>query len=205
MCGNTRLKGNLNTCHIPFVFISAKNCVEQMIRGYELGADDYITKPFDENILMVRINRLIQNRKLIKEKYLKQNFMIELGDKHFSRDEKLISAIRKILEDNLSDPDFNVTSLSAKLQISTTHLYRILKKSTGYTPVEFIRIVRLKSAFKMLNRNRINVTEVCYHSGFNNVSYFIKCFKDMFGVTPGHFRNKISNDVYDTVMYQNQI
>lgn len=200
-----RIKGDLNTCHIPFVFISAINCAEQMIRGYELGADDYIAKPFDENLLMVRINRLIQNRKRIKEKYRKQNFMIELGNRHFSRDEKLISAIRKILEDNLSDPDFNVTSLSAKLQISTTHLYRILKESTGYTPVEFIRVVRLKNAFRMLNRNKINVAEVCYHSGFNNVSYFIKCFKDMFGVTPGHFRNKISNDAYDTVMFQNQI
>ncbi len=200
-----KIKGNLNTCHIPFILISAKNCVEHMIRGYELGADDYITKPYDKNLLLVRINRLIQNRKRIREKYRKQNFMTELENNHFSRNEKFIAAIRNILEDNLSDPDFNVTSLSAKLRISTTQLYRILKDSTGYSPVEFIRIVRLKNAFKMLNRNRINVTEVCYHSGFNNVSYFIKCFKDMFGVTPGHFRNKISNDLYDSVIYQNKI
>ncbi len=197
-----KIKRNMNTCHIPFVFISAKNCVEQMIRGYELGADDYITKPFDERLLMVRINRLIQNRKRIREKYRKQSFMIELREKDIPKDEKFISAVRRVLEDNLSDPDFNVTSLSEKLQISTTQVYRTLKDMTGHTPVEFIRNVRLQNAFEMLSHDKISVTEVCYHSGFNNVSYFIKCFKYMFGATPGYFRNRINNDAYEGVMFQ---
>jgi YesN/AraC family two-component response regulator len=200
-----KIKGSLNTCHIPVVFLSGKNCVEQMIQGYELGADDFITKPFDNNLLLVQINRLIQNRALIKEKYRAQSFIVEPRKKNISKDEKFILAVRKVLEDNLADPDFNVTSLSEKLQISTTQVYRILKDLTGHTPVEFIRNVRLHNAFKMLNQDKISVTEVCYHSGFNNVSYFIKCFKYMFGVTPGYFRSKISNDVYDEVMYQNQI
>ncbi|WP_372949466.1 helix-turn-helix domain-containing protein [Mariniphaga sp.] len=200
-----KIKGNLSTCHIPFVFISAQNSVEQMIQGYELGADDYITKPFDEKLLMVRLNRLVQNRKRIREKYRKQSFVIEPREKDIPKDKKFISSVRKVLEDNLSDPDFNVASLSEKLNISTTQVYRILKNMTGHTPVEFIRNVRLQNAFDMLNQNKFSVTEVCYHSGFNNVSYFIKCFKYMFGVTPGHFRNKISNDIYDEVMCQNQI
>jgi AraC-like DNA-binding protein len=194
------MKRNINTCHIPFVFISAKNCIEQMIRGYELGADDYVTRPFDEKLLMVRINRLIQNRKRIREKYRKQSLMIELREKDIPKDDKFISAVRRVLEDNLSDPDFNVTSLSEKLQISTTQVYRTMKDMTGLTPVEFIRNVRLQNAFEMLSRDKISVSEVCYHSGFNNVSYFIKCFKYMFGATPGYFRNKISNDVFDEVM-----
>jgi len=200
-----KLKRNINTCHIPVVFISAKNCIEQMIRGYELGADDYVTKPFDEKLLMVRINRLIQNRKRIREKYRKQSFMIEPGEKKFPKDEKFISAIRRVLEDNLSDPDFNVTSLSEKLQISTTQVYRTMKDMTGQTPVEFIRNMRLKNAFEMLSHDKISITEVCYHSGFNNVSYFIKCFKYMFGATPGYFRNKISNGVYEEAISQSRI
>jgi AraC-like DNA-binding protein len=168
-----------------------------MIKGYEMGADDYIAKPVNKNLLSAKINRLIQSRLMIKEKYRVQNFISEPEKISISKDEHFLKVVKKILKDNLSDPDLNVTSLSEKLNISTTQLYRKLKEITGQPPVEFIRRVRLQSAFKMLSQDNNSVTEVCYISGFNNVSYFIKCFKNRYGVTPAHFRNKVGHELED--------
>ena len=192
-----KIKSNINTCHIPFIILSENNRIEQMIKGYEMGADDYITKPFNRNLLSAKINRLIQNRLMIKEKYRVQNFISDPEKNSIPKDDHFLKVVKKILNENLSNPDLNVTSLSEKLNVSTTQLYRNIKKSTGSTPVEFIRRVRLQSAFKMLNQDNDSVTEVCYNTGFNNVSYFIKCFKNMFGVTPAHFRNKTRYELHD--------
>lgn len=197
-----KIKSNLNTCQIPFVFSTAKICIKQKIKGYELGADDFIIKPYNKNLITAQINRMIQNWELINKKCrITKDYRVELGINHISKNEKFMKAVRKVLEDNLSDPDFNVTGLSEKLQISTTQLYRNLKELTGYTPVEFIRIVRLKNAYKMLSNTNDSITEICYCSGFNNVSYFIKCFRDMFGFTPGYFRNSVGSEVLDLALW----
>jgi signal transduction histidine kinase/DNA-binding response OmpR family regulator/streptogramin lyase len=184
-----QIKENLKTCHIPVILLTAKNSDRQIISGYNVGADAYVTKPFDMNLILSQISRLIKNRELIREKYIKQNFMVEVSNSTPSKDDEFIINIRNILEENISDPEFNVQGLSSQMNISTTQLYRKLKILTGFSPVEFIRVIKLQKAYNLLNSRNNTVKEVCYLSGFNNLSYFIKCFKEHFGVTPANFRD----------------
>ena len=199
-----KIKENRETCHIPVLLLTAKDTPEQITEGYAVGADAYITKPFEMKLLLSQTARLIQNRDLIREKYRTQNFMVEVENRNTSRDSEFVQTIKRILETNISDPEFNVNKLSRQLNISTTQLYRRLKELTGYSPVEFIRIIKLQKAFSLLNKRNNTVKEVCYLTGFNNMSYFIKCFREKFGVTPAYFRDnglpeKIADKMTDIV------
>ncbi len=185
-----KIKENLKTCHTPVILLTAKDTEDQVLKGYEVGADAYITKPFDLNLLWVQSMRLIKNRELIREKYKTQNFMVEMEKNHASKDEQFIQTVKQILDENISDAEFNVNKLSKQLNISSTQLYRKLKALTGYSPVEFIRIIKLQKAYTFLAQQNYTVKEVCYLTGFNNLSYFIKCFKDQFGATPANFRDQ---------------
>jgi YesN/AraC family two-component response regulator len=184
-----KVKQRKETCHIPVILLTAKNDRNHQIKGYDVGADAFVTKPFEINVLLSQVSRLMKNRDLIREKYKSQNFMVEV-DSNSSKDEEFIQDVKKHLEENLSDPEFNVKVLSKKLNISTTQLYRKLKVLTGHSPVEFIRLVKLQKAYALLGQKNKTVKEVCYLTGFNNLSYFIKCFKEQFGVTPASYRDK---------------
>jgi len=184
-----KVKETRDTCHIPVLLLTAKNSPEQIAEGYKVGADAYVTKPFDLNLLMSQTERLIQNRALIREKYRTRNFMVEVERSNTPRDEEFVQTVKAILESNVSDPEFNVNRLAQELSISTTQLYRRLKELTNYSPVEFIRIVKLQKAYGLLSTGNNTVKEVCYLTGFNNMSYFIKCFREQFGVTPASFRD----------------
>jgi AraC-like DNA-binding protein/CheY-like chemotaxis protein len=187
------IKSNLKLCHIPLILFISKNTISQKIKGYEVGADNIIPKPFDINLLAAQVKRLIENRKLIKEKYHAQNFMVEPEEKTESNNERFVKTVKEILRENLADPDFNVQKLAGKMNSSTTQLYRNLKEFTGYTPVEFIRMFRLQFAYNLLIKKDLSVSEVCFQSGFNHASYFIKCFKKMFGSTPANLINSFAN------------
>ena len=183
-------KENRNTCHIPVLLLTAKDADEQIIAGFNNGADAYITKPFNTNVLLAQISRLIRNRELIREKYLTQNFMVEIANTLTSKDDEFIVSLRKIMEENIADADFNVNKLAKQMNISTTQLYRKLKSLTGYSPVEFMRIMKLQKACDLLNQRKNTIKEVCYLVGFNNLSYFVKCFREFFGVTPAVYRDQ---------------
>ncbi len=194
-----KIKENKETCHIPVLLLTAKDSQEQIAEGYVVGADSYVTKPFDIELLLSQTARLIQNRELIREKYMTQNFMVEVQNSLSSRDEEFLQNVRRILEANISDPELNVNSLSQQMNLSTTQLYRRVKELTGYSPVEFIRIVKLQKAYGLLNTRSHTVKEVCYLTGFNNMSYFIKCFREQFGITPAHFRDRGLHEKVDEV------
>lgn len=185
-----KIKENGKTCHIPIVLLTANNASEHVVSGYERGADAYITKPFDLSIIKAQISRLIKNRELIRERYMTHNFMVEISNSNISRDDEFIIKLRQLLEDNLSESDFNVKKLSSDLNISTTHLYRKLKALTGLSPVEFIRIFKLQKACEILSNSNLSIKEIGYSLGFNNLSYFVKCFREQFNVTPSAFRQK---------------
>lgn len=185
-----KVKENTKTCHIPFILLTANNASEHVVSGYEKGADAYVTKPFDMSIIKAQILRLIKNRELIREKYMTQNFMVEVSQSNISKDDEFIIKLRQLLEENLSESDFNVKKLSEDLNISTTHLYRKLKALTGFSPVEFIRVFKLQKACEMLSNTNQSIKEIGYGLGFNNLSYFVKCFREQFGVTPSAFRQK---------------
>lgn len=188
LCKN--IKENTKTCHIPVILLTANSAAEQIVSGYEKGADAYVTKPFDMSIIKAQISRMIQNRELIREKYMTQNFMVEVSTSNISRDDEFIIKLRQLLEDNLSETDFNVKKLSGNLNISTTHLYRKLKALTGLSPVEFIRFFKLQKACELLSNSNLSIKEIGYGLGFNNLSYFVKCFREQFNVTPSVFRLK---------------
>jgi DNA-binding response OmpR family regulator len=188
LCKN--IKENTKTCHIPVILLTANSAAEQIVSGYEIGADAYVTKPFDMSIIKAQISRMIRNRELIREKYMTQNFMVEVSTSNISRDDEFIIKLRQLLENNLSETDFNVTKLSNNLNISTTHLYRKLKALTGLSPVEFIRFFKLQKACEMLSNSNLSIKEIGYGLGFNNLSYFVKCFREQFNVTPSVFRLK---------------
>ncbi|HYX10263.1 MAG TPA: two-component regulator propeller domain-containing protein [Bacteroidales bacterium] len=184
------IKADPGTCHIPVILLTAKSEPHHIISGYQTGADAYVTKPFDLEIISSQITRLIKNRELIKRKYLEQNYMIEVSSSNISKDDEFIMNFRNILEENISDPTYNVKSLARNLHVSSTQLYRKIKVLTGYSPVEFIRLIKLQKSYELLLKRNKSVKEVCYLSGFNNISYFIKCFRDQFGITPANLKEK---------------
>lgn len=184
-----KIKENSKTCHIPIILLTANNASEHIVSGYIKGADAYVTKPFDLSIIKAQISRLIKNRELIREKYMTHNFMVEVSTSNISRDDEFILRLRKLLEENLSETDFNVKKLSTDLNMSTTHLYRKLKSLTGLSPVEFIRVFKLQKACELLANSNLSIKEIGYSMGFNNLSYFVKCFREQFNVTPSAYRH----------------
>jgi signal transduction histidine kinase/ligand-binding sensor domain-containing protein/DNA-binding response OmpR family regulator len=190
-----RIKKNTETCHIPVILLTAKDTAEYKISGFDYGADAYIIKPFEISILDSQIKGLIRNRELIRKNYREHNFMIDISSSEVSKDDVFINKLKELIEENLLDASFNVNQLSELLNLSTTQVYRKIKALTGYSPIEFIRIIRLEKAVEILKTMNYSVKEVCYKTGFNNSSYFIKCFKDYYKVTPNVFvENLIKNE-----------
>ena len=184
-----KVKSDTTTCHIPVILLTAKDTEESKVYGFNSGADAYVVKPFEIYVLETQIKRLIKNRELIHNKYKLLEFNLNNTSEELSRDDQYIKNIRDLIEENLDDPDLNVEELSRKLAISSTQLYRKIKALTGYSSVEFIRMIRLIRATELLVETQLSVKEVCYKTGFNNQSYFIKCFKEKYGVTPSEYHS----------------
>ncbi len=184
-----RIRENSKICHIPIILLTEENANDHIVVGYEKGADACITKPLKIDILEAQISRLIKNRELIREKYLTQNFMVEISSTNLKRDDEFIARLRQLLEENLSDFDFNVQELSSRLNMSNTTLYRKIKIITGLSPVEFMLIFKMQKAYDLLSTSE-SIKSIGYGLGFRHLSYFSRCFKKQFGVTPFVFRQK---------------
>ena len=184
-----KVKTDVRTSHIPFVMLTAKTAEEHRIEGLSNGADDYISKPFNPQILKLRIAKLIELGIRRHEKF-KQQIEPEPSEITITPlDEKLIQKAIKYVEDNIASPDLSVEELSRYLGMSRVHLYKKLLSITGHSPIEFIRIIRLKRAAQMLKDKQQNVSDVAYAVGFNNPKYFSKYFKEEFGVLPSVYQN----------------
>ena len=177
------LKGQLSTSHIPVILLTAKSLEEQRADGYDSGADAYISKPFSERVLLSRIGNLLQSRILLKEHYL------ETGESASRPQENdFLSRFRSQVMARLGDENLSVEFLGAELGLGRVQLYRKVKALTGYSPVELIRITRLKAAEQLLKTTDLTVAEVAYKVGFGTPSYFSKCYKELFGHAPGDAR-----------------
>lgn len=183
----SQIKQNINTCHIPVIMLTAKDSLEFKVSGYDHGADAYVTKPFETRVLDQQVKTLIKNRELIHESYRKRNFIIDLSSRESSRDDLFIARVNALIEENITDAEFGVNNLAKLLSLSTTQVYRKVKALTGYSPVELIRVVRLVKASEILKNTGLSVKEVCFRTGFNSPSYFIKCFREHFNMTPNAF------------------
>lgn len=183
-----KLKTDLQTSHIPVIMLTAKAGMENKIEGLETGADDYITKPFDANELLVRIKNLIEQRQKLRELYANKD--IQVDPKKItvtSIDQNFLARVLALLEEQHVDSDFGVPQMQEALAMSKTQLHRKLKTLTTEAPGELLRNFRLKRAAQLLSQNADSVTQIAYSVGFNNLSYFAKCFKELYGVAPSSY------------------
>ena len=182
------VKSDKRTSGIPFILLTAKQAVEDKVEGLTIGADDYVTKPFNVEVLVLRMRKLIDLSKKNKSRTHIEPEPSEIVIT--SLDEQLVAKAIKYVEDNISHPDLSVEILSRELGMSRVQLYKKLLQITGKTPTEFIRIIRLKRAMQFLRESQLNVSEIAYNVGFNNPKYFTKYFKEEFGVLPSVFQEK---------------
>jgi DNA-binding response OmpR family regulator len=183
-----RLKTDLNTSHIPIIMLTARAGEANKIQGLETGADDYLTKPFSANELLARSKNLIEQRQRLLEHY--QNNGHTLDPERItatSLDRKFMEKVLHLFEKQHTDASFGVPQMQQHLAMSKTQLHRKIKALTNETPGELLRNFRLKRAAQLLSQKADTVTQIAYQVGFNNLSYFAKCFKALFGVSPSSY------------------
>lgn len=186
-----KLKRNLHSCHIPIVLLTAKSAVEFKLEGFEVGADDYITKPFNGKLLKSRVKNILKNRSLIQQRF-KQDPKIEIAEVTSNViDQKVLTQAQQIIEDNIDNSEFDVTLFAKEMNMGRTKLYSKLKGIVGQTPNEFIVTIRLQRASEMLLKYpEMNVSEIAYAVGFATPRYFSRCFRQHFGVSPTQYGSK---------------
>ncbi len=182
-----KLKTDLRTSHIPVIMLTSRTSVENRIEAFEKGADDYITKPFNMPELVVRIKNLIEQRKMLREQFSRDVRLHPRDISITSEDEKFLGKTIDIIEEHINNFDFDVSKLTDKMALSRVQLFRKLKALTDQSPSEFIRTIRLKRAAQLLDKGFGNIAEVTYQVGFNNLSYFSKCFRELFGMSPSDY------------------
>lgn len=186
MCAELRRNPVLSG--VPLIVLTAVEDKKYELLSAECNIDAFITKPFDPAFLLAKVRSLIDRKRELEKKIRMEMIAQPHEISAMSSDEKLLEQIVKAIEDNIADSDFNVNSLCEHLSISSKQLYRKCKQFLNMTPVEYIRHVRLKKAALLLEQHRFNVSEAMYMVGFNNQSYFSRCFLKEFGVTPQQYR-----------------
>jgi signal transduction histidine kinase/ligand-binding sensor domain-containing protein/DNA-binding response OmpR family regulator len=182
-----KLRNNLNTSHIPIVLLTAKSSVENIIEGIKYGADAYITKPFSMELLVVRVETLIQQRENLLKRFQTQMKVVDLSPDEIivtAKDEQFLKEVIKIIEDNMSNPDFHIEKIASTVGLGRTTFFKKLKGLTGSAPVEFMREMKLKRGYQLLETSEYTVSEIAFMLGFSDAGYFTKCFKDKYNITP---------------------
>jgi len=179
-----QLKTDKAISHIPVILLTARSLDEQRAEGYEHGADAYLSKPFSLRLLFSRIDNLIQSRKKLSKLFSNSDENDAFEKLSNETDKTFAAQLRKIIQDNLSDNEFNVERIGDEIGLSRVQLYRKVKALTGYSPVEMLRKARLTRARHLLQTTERTVSEVAYAVGFSTPSYFSKCYKDEFGESP---------------------
>jgi ABC-type sugar transport system substrate-binding protein/DNA-binding response OmpR family regulator/nitrogen-specific signal transduction histidine kinase len=186
-----QLKREIATSHIPVILLTACSLDEQRITGFESGADDYVSKPFNSFLLEARIHNLIENRKHLKELFRQNLFLSDNKEILKDVDKQFMEKLKTLIEKDLSDANLNVEDLAAETGLSRTQLYRKVKQLSGYSPNELLKVIRLKRAFVLLSSSELNISEIAYDTGFTSPSYFAKCFKEYYNESPTGYLKRI--------------
>ena len=181
------LKNNIEYSHIPIILLTAQITMQSKIEGIELGADDYIEKPFSTEYLLARIHNLLSNQEKLRQVFTSSPFTNAKTIALNKADESFLEELTEIIRKNISEPEFNVENLAEKMNLSRSSLHRKIKGIVQITPNEFIQLERLKMAAQLIQSGEYRINEVCFIVGFNSSSYFAKCFQKQFGVLPKDF------------------
>lgn len=181
-----RVKAETATSHVPVILLTSNAQENQRAEGYDCGADAYITKPFSSKVLLSRVRNLLENRKRLK--YVYASGADDEARDEADPDSRFMADFGRVVRERMSDSSLSVETISSALGLSRVQMYRKVKQLTGQSPVEIIRVTRLKKAERLLKTTQMTVSEISYDVGFSSPSYFSKCFKDYFGVQPGEMR-----------------
>ncbi|WP_057938050.1 hybrid sensor histidine kinase/response regulator transcription factor [Algoriphagus resistens] len=182
-----KVKGDIKTSHIPVILLTAKKSEETMVQSLDSGCNLYLTKPFNLEILQLSVKNLLRERKVIQEQN-RNKIQINASEVNVtSLDDQLIQKAVALVEKYMEDPQLSVEFLSKELGMSRVHLYKKLQSITGKSPIEFIRLIRLKRASQLLAKSQLNISEIAYMVGYNNAKYFAKHFKAEFSVLPSEY------------------
>jgi signal transduction histidine kinase/ligand-binding sensor domain-containing protein/DNA-binding response OmpR family regulator len=182
-----RLKDDVRTSHIPIILLTAKAGTDHRIEGFQTGADDYLVKPFDADELAARIANLIEQRRLLRERFRHEIVLKPRDITVTPVDEQFLNRVMTIVEEHMADSDLDTDAMARELFLSRMQLHRKLKALTGQSPHDFLRAMRLQRASELLRHRAGNVSEIAYEVGFNNLSHFAKSFREQFGKSPSEF------------------
>ena len=190
-----KIRKNVETSHVPVILLTAKTDIESKLEGLTYGADDYITKPFSVSYFKARIENLLHQRKRLQDIFgsIDNNQIEDFNPKPYlitDQDEEIMKKVMAIIEENIDNNNFSVESLSSMIGLNRSTFFYKIKSLTGYSPVEFIRDIRLKRAAQLIVSSQLLIKEIAYMSGFSDMKYFSKCFKKKYDVTPLDYRKQ---------------
>ena len=186
-----KLKNEFTTSHIPIILLTALDIEEKYQEGIESGADAYITKPFNVSLLLARIFKLIELRDKLRQKYSNEPGLAHSIICTNDKDQKFSAKLNEVLNEHMTDTEFSVNDFAGIMGLGRTVFYKKVRGVTGYSPYEYLRVMRLKKAAEMLLTEDLTIAEVAYSVGINDPFYFSKCFKSQFGVSPSAYRKKL--------------
>ncbi|MDO4163390.1 MAG: two-component regulator propeller domain-containing protein [Bacteroides sp.] len=184
------LKENFATSHIPIILLTALSADDKQLEGVESGADAYITKPFSPRLLLARIFKLIEQRDKLREKFGNEPSMTRPAICSSRQDRDFADRLQAVMEKQIGNADFTIEEFAGMMKLGRSIFYRKVRGVTGYTPNEYIRVMRMKKAAQLLEEGEYNISEISYRVGMNDPFYFSKCFKQQFGVTPSAYQKK---------------
>jgi YesN/AraC family two-component response regulator len=185
------IKEDIETSHIPFLMLTAKDSIESKLEGVESGADFYFAKPLSIQLLTLTIRNVLNQKQKLKTKYFRDHYSEAKELVHSRKDKAFMDQLITIIESHLTDPDMDVDYICTQIGMSRTKLYQKIKSVTGQSIGEFVRTIRLKKAAQLMTQQDVSLTDVMYSVGIQTQSYFTKAFKKEFGKTPSQFLKEL--------------
>lgn len=182
-----KLKSNIETCHIPIILLTSLAEREDVIKGLNAGADDYITKPFDLSVLQTKIASIINNRRLYHKKFIDKSAFNEESAVINELDKKFMEKVVGYIEEKMMQEDFSIDTLSLEMAMSRSVFFKKIKSLTGQSPQDLIRDIKMKKAITLLSEKKYNIGEIAYLTGYPNAKYFSTAFKKYYGKTPSEY------------------
>ncbi|MDR2773975.1 MAG: DNA-binding response regulator, partial [Tannerella sp.] len=188
-----KLKNDMRISHIPVILLTARTPADSIIEGFESGADEYLTKPFNERVLLARINNILQSRQEIRERVRREMILNPQEVSLNTQDGIFLSKFVAYIEDHIGETDFNIIQMATEMAMSHSNLYKKVKALTGMSVISFVKEFRLKRAAQLLVQNELHITEIAYMTGYSERRHFSQDFKRKFDLTPKEYIEKHKN------------